>query len=247
MADSEQPTEPARFEQTQWSLVLAAGAGEGSGAEFALAELCRTYWYPLYAFVRRRGTDHHDAEDLTQAFFGKLLEKNYLGDASRERGRFRTFLLASLKHFLANEWDRRQARKRGGGFVFVPLDAGAAGRFEAEAGQVAVGTAEEFFDRRWAGTVLERAMAELKASYHRDGRGEVFEALKPCLTEGAGAVRQTEVACVLGMEENAVNVAAHRLRQRYRKALRAEIARTVVDEGEVEEEFQHLRAVLARG
>ena len=236
----------SRFHQTQWSLVLAAGVAEGSGAEAALAQLCQTYWYPLYAFVRRQGSNHHDAQDLTQAFFGKLLEKNYIGDASQAKGRFRTFLLASLKHFLANEWHKRSAKKRGGGMVFVPLDADAADRFEAEAKSSTACSPEEFFDRRWAHTVLERALEALRDSYRDNDQGAVFEALKPCLTEGKGAVAHAEVAAALGMEENAVNVAAHRLRQRFRRALRDEIANTVGEEEEVEEEFRHLREMLGR-
>lgn len=242
------PPSPSPFEQTQWSLVLAAGAADGSGADAALAELCLTYWYPLYAFVRRRGSTHHDAEDLTQAFFGKLLEKNYLGDASRERGRFRTFLLASLQHFLANEWDKRRAKKRGGGIVFVPLDADASDRFEGEAHASASRecTPEEFFDRRWAHTVLDRALSSLRSSYAKKDQVTVFDALKPCLTEGKGAIPYARVAADLNMEENAVKVAAHRLRQRYRESLREEIAQTVESAEDVEEEFQYLREVLSK-
>jgi RNA polymerase sigma-70 factor (ECF subfamily) len=249
MNDSTPPAGSSRFDQTQWSLVLAAGAGQGLGAEAALAKLCRTYWYPLYAFVRRQGANHHDAQDLTQAFFGKLLEKNYLGDASPDRGRFRTFLLASLKNFLANEWHKRSAKKRGGGIVFVPLDADAAERFDHESEILAsrACTPDEFYERRWAHTVLQRALAALQTSYAAKDQAAVFEALKPCLTEGKGAIAQTEVAAALGMEENAVNVAAHRLRQRFRQALRDEIAETVAREEEVEEEFQYLREVLSRG
>lgn len=248
MSESLPPPGSSRFDQTQWSLVLAAGAADGSGAEAALAQLCATYWYPLYAFVRRQGSNHHDAQDLTQAFFGKLLEKNYLGDASQTKGRFRTFLLASLKHFLANEWHKRSAKKRGGGIVFVPLDDDAADRFENEARGVASRgcTPEEFYDLRWAYTVLERALDALRTGYTENGQAALFEALKPCLTEGKGAVAHAEVAAALGMEENAVSVAAHRLRQRYRMALRDEIANTVAEATEVEEEFQYLREVLAR-
>lgn len=247
MPESPPPSESSRFAPTQWSLVLAAGRVDGSAAEAALAQLCRTYWYPLYAFVRRRGTSHHDAQDLTQAFFAKLLEKNYLGDAARERGRFRTFLLASLKHFLANDWHRRAARKRGGGLCFVPLDGSASERFEGEVQAVASRecTPEEFFDRRWAHTVLERALAALRGSYDATGQTAVFDALKPCLTEGKGAARYAGVADALAMDENAVKVAAHRLRRRYREAIREEIAATVADESEIEAEFLYLREVLA--
>ena len=248
MPESNIPSGASRFDQTQWSLVLAAGAGDGSRADAALARLCEAYWYPLYAFVRRQGAAHHDAQDLTQAFFGKLLESRYLGDADRSRGRFRTFLLASLKHFLANEWDKRSAKKRGGGIVFVPLDADAPDRFEREAVLPASSecSAEEIYDRRWAHTLLERALAALRASYEANRQAEVFEALRPCLTQGKGAAPYAEVAASLGMDENAVKVAAHRLRHRYREASRAEIADTVSSEEEVEEEFQYLREVLTR-
>ncbi len=238
----------SRFDQTQWSLVLAAGAGDASGAAAALAQLCQTYWYPLYAFVRRQGESHHDAQDLTQAFFTKLLEKNYLGDASRSRGRFRTFLLASLKHFLANEWHKRSAKKRGGGIVFVPLDADASDRFEHEVISPAARecSAEELYDQRWARTVLQRALTALRATYAANDQAPVFDALKPCLTQGKGAAPYAEVAVALGMDENAVKVAAHRLRHRYREAIRGEIANTVSQEEDVEEEFRYLRDVLIR-
>ena len=248
MPDPTTPPGASRFDQTQWSLVLAAGAVDASGAAAALAQLCQTYWYPLYAFVRRQGESHHDAQDLTQAFFGKLLEKNYLGDASRSRGRFRTFLLASLKHFLANEWDKRSAKKRGGGIVFVPLDADASDRFEHEAISPSSRecSAEELYDQRWARTVLKRALTALRASYTTNDQAPVFDALKPCLTQGKGAAPYAKVAGALGMDENAVKVAAHRLRHRYREAIRDEIANTVSQEEEVEEEFRYLREVLTR-
>lgn len=225
-----------------------AGGGEGSGVDQALALLCRTYWYPLYAFARRRGWNHHDAEDLTQAFFGKLLEKNYLGDADRSRGRFRTFLLASFKHFLANEWDKQSAKKRGGGVEFVPFDVDVADRFERESHSPMSQncTPEEFFDRRWAHTILERALAALRASYGLNDQIAVFDALKPCLTLGKSAIQYAELATELGMNINAVQVAAHRLRQRYREVLRDEIANTVAATEDVEDELRYLRSVLAR-
>jgi len=248
VSDTNTPPGASRFEQTQWSIVLAAGAGEASGAAAALAQLCQTYWYPLYAFVRRQGSSHHDAQDLTQAFFGKLLEKGYIGDADRSRGRFRTFLLASLKHFLANEWDKRSAKKRGGGITFVPLDADAPDRFEHEAISSAASgcSAEELYDRRWALTVLDRALAALRSAYAANDQAPVFDALKPCLTQGKGAAPYAEVALTLGMDENAVKVAAHRLRHRYREAIRTEIADTVSQEEDVEEEFRYLHEVLTR-
>ena len=248
MSDPSMPPGAGRFEQTQWSLVLEAGAADASGAALALAQLCQKYWYPLYAFVRRQGAGHHDAQDLTQAFFGKLLEKNYLGDADRSRGRFRTFLLTALKHFLANEWNKRTAKKRGGGIVFVPLDGDASERFEREVVLPANSgcTAEELYDLRWAGTVLEKALGALRAAYAANGQAPVFDALKPCLTLGGDGVPHAEVAASLGMEEGAVRVAAHRLRHRYRTAIREEIANTVSREEDVEEEFRYLREVLTR-
>jgi DNA-directed RNA polymerase specialized sigma24 family protein len=246
--ESNIPPGASRFDQTQWSLVLAAGAGDASGASAALARLCEGYWYPLYSFVRRQGTSHHDAQDLTQAFFGKLLEKHYLGDVVRSRGRFRTFLLASLKHFMANEWDKRSAKKRGGGIVFVPLDASAADRFEKEALLPASRecTAEERYDQRWAHILLDRALGALRSSYEANDQAPVFEALKPCLTLGKGAAPYAAVGTELGMDENAVKVAAHRLRHRYREAIRTEIANTVSEEEDIEEEFLNLRKVLSR-
>ena len=175
-------------------------------------------------------------------------KRHYLGDVERSRGRFRTFLLASLKHFLANEWDKRSAKKRGGGIVFVALDAEAADRFEQEAVLPASDecSAEELYDQRWAHTLLDRALAALRSSYVTNKQGPVFEALKPCLTQGKGAAPYAEVAATLGMDENAVKVAAHRLRHRYREAIREEIAHTVSEQEEVEEEFQYLREVLTR-
>jgi len=232
------------FTPTHWSVVVAAGRNDTARARDALARLCQTYWHPLYAYVRRVGNSPHDAQDLTQEFFARLLGKNYLADVDRAKGRFRSFLLASLKHFLANEWDKSQAQKRGGGQILIPIDAAA---FETTCGfQPADSlTAEKIFDRRWALTLLDQVLRRLRAEHVRDGREKLFEQLKPTLTEASRTVAYAEIAARLDTTEGAVKVAVHRLRQRYRELLRAEIAETVATPGEVEEEIRNLFAALA--
>lgn len=232
------------FVTTHWSVVLAAGRNDTTRAHDALARLCQTYWHPLYAYVRRLGHSPHDAQDLTQEFFARLLGKNYLAGADESRGRFRSFLLASLKHFLANEWDRASAQKRGGGQVPVPIDlitAETSCRFEP-ADQL---TAEKIYERRWALTLLDQVLGRLRAEHVRDGREKLFEELKATLTEGSRTVAYAEIARRLNTTEGAVKVAVHRLRQRYREVLRAEIADTVASPGEVEDELRNLFAALS--
>lgn len=226
---------------------MAAGGPSGTVSAAALAELCATYWYPLYVFVRRQGHPHHDAEDLTQAFFGRLLEKRVLGAADRERGRFRSFLLASVKHFLENDREFRNALKRGGGRAIVPIEGSVDERFERDPLARQEMSPDALFELRWARTVLDQALVALRESYAARDQSRVFDALKPCLTEGKGAVGYAAVAAELGLDEGAVKMAAHRLRQRYRVALREEIARTVASPDEVEDELRHLRAVLSGG
>jgi RNA polymerase sigma-70 factor (ECF subfamily) len=229
------------FHTTRWSVVLAAQRGsDTSRAHAALAALCRDYWYPLYAFVRRRGHAPHDAQDLTQAFFATLLETNATA-ADPKRGRFRSYLLGALKHFLANDFHRANAQKRGGGQQLVEWDA-----LEPEA-RYALEPAEQtdadaLFDRRWALDVLDRAMKRLRAEFAAKKGESTFEVLKGTLS-GAEASRE-ELAKKLGMTEGALKVAIHRLRQRYREVLRAEIAETVNSPEEVEDEMRHLVAVL---
>jgi RNA polymerase sigma-70 factor (ECF subfamily) len=225
-------------------VVLSAGHDDAPHARDALEKLCQTYWHPLYAYVRRRGYSPADAEDLTQAFFAWLLERKWLGRADQHRGRFRSFLLTSLNNFLANEWDKARAQKRGGGLV-VPLP-----RDEAEA-RCAWELADHFtpeqsFEWRWALTLLDRVMSRLGAEFAHEGKTELFAALKPCLLGDRSAQPYAILASTLGVTEGSVKVAVYRLRQRYRRLLRDEIARTVAAPEEVEEELRYLFAVLAR-
>ena len=224
--------------------MLAAGDGSSPEAMQALAELCRTYWYPLYAYVRRKGHDVADAQDLTQEFFARLLERNYLAGVDREKGRFRSFLLASVKHFLANEWDKANAQKRGGGRPLISIDAAAA---ESSFGQepADVVSADKIFERRWALALLEQVLRRLREEYTRDGKEKQFEQLKATLTEASRSVPYAEIATRLATSEGAVKVAVHRLRQRYRELLRAEIAVTVADAGEIDDEIRNLFAALS--
>jgi RNA polymerase sigma-70 factor (ECF subfamily) len=220
-------------------MVLAAAAQ----GELALAALCQAYWFPLYAFIRRQGTPPQDAEDLTQGFFAHLLSKEALSGVGREKGRFRTFLLASLKHFLADARDRARAQKRGGGQMPVSLDGCAAEeRYAME--PLDELSPDRLFDRRWALAAIEQALARLAAEYAAGGKGALFAELKPLLTSGGGARSYAEIGALFGMSEGAVKVAAHRLRQRYRAALRAEIAETVESDSEIDAELRHLLDAL---
>ena len=236
---------PAAFVTTHWSMVLAAGHADTPGAQDALARLCQTYWHPLYAYVRRLGYSPHDAQDLTQEFFARLLAKNTLAGADASRGRFRSFLLASLKHFLANEWDKARAQKRGGGQIPIPIDPAVAETSCAGFEPADPATAEKLYERRWALTLLDRVLRRLREEYAASGREKLFEQLKPTLTEASRSVRYAEMATRLGTTEGAVKVAVHRLRQQYRELLRAEIAATVGTPDEVEDELRNLFAALA--
>jgi RNA polymerase sigma-70 factor (ECF subfamily) len=216
----------------------------GADSRAALADLCQTYWYPLYAFVRRRGHGADEAADLTQGFFATLLEKNYLADADRTRGRFRTFLLSSLKHYLCNEHDRATRLKRGGGKPVVSLDVDdAEARYRREPSHDV--TPERLFDRRWALVLLEQVLARVRDDYAAEGKGRLFEALKGSLTCDADAQTHARVAASIGMSEGAVRVAVHRLRQRYRRRLRDAIADSVESEAGVDEEIRDLFAALS--
>ena len=231
----------SRFGATRWSVVLAA-RGDEPAARTALQILCENYWYPLYAFVRRQGHDPPDAQDLTQEFFARLLEKGWLESVSREKGRFRSFLLASMKHFLANERDRARALKRGGGRAPVPLDAKSAeSRYAIEPADPM--TPEKVFDRRWALTLLDQVLKRLRAELAAGGKAVLFEELKPALT--GEPTPYARVAEKLGMSEGAVKVAAHRLRRRYREMIRAEVAQTVGNEKDVDEELRDLMSALS--
>jgi RNA polymerase sigma-70 factor (ECF subfamily) len=238
------PLEAERFVTTQWSLVMAAGQRESPESAAALVTLCTTYWYPLYAFVRRQGYRPEDAQDLTQAFFAKLLEKNYVGDADRQRGKFRSFLLASLKHFLANERDHARARKRGGGQPVISLDfASAESRYRCEPADTM--TPERLFERRWALTLLDRVLRRLQDEYAAADKLPVFERLKEFLAVQKGTTPYREVAQRAAMTEGAVKVAVHRLRKRYRELLEDEIAHTVSCADDVEDELRQLFTSLS--
>lgn len=238
------PRHPA-FVTTRWSVVLTAGHSDTTHARAALEKLCQTYWYPLYAYVRRRGHSPADAQDLTQAFFARLLERNWVGRADQQKGRFRSFLLSALNHFLADEWDRVRAQKRGGGVAPLPLQFDTAEtRYGHEpADQV---TPESSYERRWALTLLDEVLHRLRSEYEQEGRAELFAALHPCLVGDRTSQPYAELAVELGVSEGTVKSAVHRLRQRYRQLLRDEIAQTVAESGEVDEELRHLFAVLAR-
>jgi len=231
------------FATTHWSVVLAAGHSSVAGAQGALETLCRTYWYPLYVYVRRQGQGPHDAQDLTQEFFARLLEKKHLRLADPDRGKFRAFLLKSLKHFLVNEWEKARTQKRGGGQCVIPLDADLAeSRYAAEPAQAL--TLDQVYEKRWAVTLLEAVLAGLRESYAASGRLRAFETLKAFIWGEQATLTYATVAPQLGLTEGAVKVAVHRLRSRYRELLRAEIAKTVATPGEVDEELQHLIEVL---
>jgi RNA polymerase sigma-70 factor (ECF subfamily) len=232
------------FATTHWTVVLAAGQRHTPQSDGALEELCRTYWFPLYAYVRRRGHAKADAEDLTQAFFAKLLEKNSLANLDSERGKFRAFLLAALKHFLANEWDKAQAQKRGGSETHLSLDWQTADtKFQVAAQNEP--SPDKAFDREWALALLARVIERLQLECGAEGKGKLFEQLKVFLMAGKSESAQADVARSLGMEEGAVRVAIHRLRKRYRQLLRDEIANTLSDAAMVDEEMRALFGAFA--
>lgn len=240
-ADHTIPQDPV-FATTHWSVVQTAARSDTTRAGAALEKLCRTYWFPLYAYVRRRGQSPADAQDLTQAFFARLLEHNWVGAADRERGRFRTFLLTAMSRFLADEWDKVRAQKRGGGQLPVSLE-------EAETlyglEPADTRTAEQTFERRWALALLDTVLYRLKTEYETAGRGDLFARLHGCLVGGRGSQPYAHLAGQLGMTEGAVKVAVHRLRLRYRELLRQEIAQTLAAGEDVEAELRHLFKVLA--
>ena len=232
------------FATTHWTVVLAAGRRHSPQSDHALEELCRTYWFPLYAYVRRRGHTKEDAEDLVQAFFARFLKKNYLEGLSAERGRFRAFLLASLKHFLINEWKKLQRLKRGGGEMLLSLDWRTADtQFQVAATNEP--SPDKAFDREWALALLAKVIERLQKECEADGKTKLFGQLKIFLTSGKDGTAQAEVAQALGMEEGAVRVAIHRLRKRYRELLRDEIAQTLADAADVDEEMRALFGAFA--
>jgi DNA-directed RNA polymerase specialized sigma24 family protein len=232
----------AQFTSTHWSVVVEA-QGESPAAEEALEKLCRIYWRPIYSFVLRHGIGPEEAEDLTQGFFADLLEHRSLTAVRKEKGRFRSFLLGALKHFLADERRRAMAIKRGKGQRLIPLEELSADEgFEMEPADPV--TAEQIYERRWASTVLERVLGLLKNEYVAAGNAALFNSLKQLLPDEPGAPSQADVAGQLGMTDNAVRQAFHRFRQRYQLLLREEIAHTVATPGDVEDELRHLIAVV---
>jgi RNA polymerase sigma-70 factor (ECF subfamily) len=231
------------FVTTHWSVVLSAQDPHSSRSRDALEALCRTYWYPLYSYARRGGHSPPDAEDLTQGFFARLLEKDYLKAAARDKGRFRTFLLVALKRYLANEWDRQHAQKRGGFAPVVPIDQDLAeSRFASESAHNL--PADLLFDRQWAMTLLDRTMTQLQQEYVASGRAQLFDYLRNCLTKDESALPYSEIAGRLKLTESAVKMAVHRVRARYREILQHEIAQTVSAPEEIEEEIRHLFSVF---
>jgi RNA polymerase sigma-70 factor (ECF subfamily) len=232
------------FATTHWSAVLAAGDEASPRAESALAELCQTYWYPLYAYIRRRGHGPSEAEDLTQAFFARLLEKRFFGEVTPKVRRFRAFLLASLKHFLANEWDRTRTKKRGGGKVVLSLDEEQVeGRYRLE--PIDRVTPETLFERGWAWTILEQVLGTLQQEFAASGKSALFDQLKGLLLGSCPSGLYAEIAAQTGLTEGAVKVTAHRLRRRYGELLRAQISQTVDGPREIEDELRHLLRVLS--
>jgi RNA polymerase sigma factor (sigma-70 family) len=235
----------AQFATTHWSTVLAAGESASPGSGEALEKLCRTYWFPLYAFVRRQGKAPEDARDLTQSFFERLIEKHYLKDLLQEKGRFRTFLLTTFKGFLCDQFDRATAAKRGGGIRFVPLDAlDAEAQFDEAA--AASTSPEATFDRAWAEAVVQSGVERLRAEFEAAGRESLFRELKGYLSRPADRASYTEVAQRLGMTADAVAMAVVRLRRRYRAMVRAAVANTVATPAEIDGELRYLVELMAR-
>jgi RNA polymerase sigma factor (sigma-70 family) len=227
------------FATTKWALVHVAQDKNSPHAATALEALCRAYWPPLYGWARSRGLSPHDAQDLTQAFFARLLEKDWLAPAQSEKGRFRTFLLVAFKRFSANEWNKCHAQKRGGGTTLLSIDQEyGESRFAAEPAHRL--QPDLLYDRQWAVTLLERTMSKLDAEYVATGRSKLFEFLRPCLGKEESALPYAEIAAQLKLTEAAVKTAVYRMRARYREILRAEIADTVSSPEEVDEEIQHL-------
>jgi RNA polymerase sigma-70 factor (ECF subfamily) len=225
-------------------VVVTAGQRGQPQADQALDELCRTYWYPLYAYVRRQGQPREDAQDLTQAFFARFLARNYLTGLNSEKGRFRAFLLASLKHFLANEWDRARCAKRGGQAVHLSPDwQDAEDRYQLVL--IDPLSPDKLYDRAWAMTLLERVVGQLEAECAADGRQALFDALKSFLTVGREAIPYAQAAEKLGVAEGAARVSVHRLRRRYRELLRQEIAQTLANPAQVREEMTALLEAFA--
>jgi len=232
------------FTTTNWSVVLAAGRTDTARAIVALERLCQKYWRPIYVLVRRRGSNHHEAEDLTQAFFEYLLEKETLKVVDRRKGKFRCFLLTALTNFLLNEWDKRQTLKRGGKHQIISLDEMAAEKLYGKE-PVEQFSPEKLFERQWAITVIEQVLARLKSEYTEAGKSDLFAKLESGLTGEVRPGMYADWAAALNMNEGAVKVALHRLRRRFGELLRSEVAHTVTEPAEVADEIRHLLAVIS--
>jgi RNA polymerase sigma factor (sigma-70 family) len=233
-----------QFNTTHWSVVLLAGESHDSHSREALETLCRTYWRPLYVFIRRQGHSEEDARDLTQKFFAVLLERNDLGAMDPHKGKFRTFLLTALTHFLSNERDYARAAKRGGGRELIPLD-----ELESERGAPAAPapqlSPDRLFDQRWAMTILERALEQLRLEQSQAGKAEQFDQLRGYLTDDPDEGEYAAVATRLGINSQALAVRVHRMRHRFRELVRAEVAQTVASPLELEQEMRHLFEALS--
>jgi RNA polymerase sigma-70 factor (ECF subfamily) len=242
-SDTLSPRTGTWFDTTQWSLVLAAGDREHPAQREALATLCKDYWSPIYAYIRRLGHDADSSRDLTQGFFARLLEKDYLASARQERGRFRSFLLASVKHYLSHERDRERAQKRGGGVVPLPLDRETAERQYQRIRSKDAGP-DRIFEKRWAVAILEKALTLLRQEMERDGQAERFRQLSGTLTGETieGGYRQAAEA--LELSEQTIKVAVHRMRRRFSGLVREEVERTVDDPSEVDEEIRYLFSTI---
>ena len=242
---SNSPPTASVFATTHWSVVLEAGQEDSAKASEAMALLCRAYWYPLYAYIRRRGCNAADAQDLTQEFFTRLLQKNYPAQADRAKGKFRSFLLLTLNHFLADEHAKATAQKRGGGQIFISLDAEAPeDRYCLEPADTL--SPEKLFERRWAQTILDQALVRLRTEFAQQGKAEIYEVLKAFEPGEQNPLSYAEAAARLGVSESAIKSMIHRLRQRHREMVRDEVAHTVSTAAEVDEELRHLIAVISQ-
>ena len=232
------------FATTHWSVVLAAGRNDTTRAHVALEKLCQTYWYPLYAYVRRRGHTAHDAQDLTQAFFTNLLERQSIANADPGRGRFRSFMLGAMNHFLANEWAKFRTQKRGGEHQIVSLDlATAEERFDLE--PISTVTPDKAFDKEWATALLDKVLNQLEEEFRDENKSSLFEALKQTLAGSRESQPYAQLAAQLNMSEGSIKTAVHRLRKRYRQLVESEISNTVNSPEEVKEEMAYLCAAIS--
>ncbi|MCP4452774.1 MAG: sigma-70 family RNA polymerase sigma factor [Planctomycetes bacterium] len=237
-------TSQAWFATTRWSVVLTAQDKQSSRCHQAMDGLCRTYWYPLYAFVRRQGCTADEAADFTQGFFARCLEKDWLDNVDQNKGRFRSFLLAAMKHYMSNERARQRAKKRGGGKRIFSLDTTTAEtRYKIE--PEVTTTPEQLFERQWALALLDTVLKDLEDQYQKEGKGEMFDSLKPCLIGQTASLPYDELALKLQCTEGAARVLVHRLKKRYRDLLRQHIAHTVATPEDVDAEMQYLRAILS--